>query len=152
MKKEKIVQEFNDIKELIYNSAKTYANNIAFIVKHQEGKNKTYENMKTDPRVNSFYLIFLFKAIFPYFKQISEQYTKDEIQAILHAFLSGKQRDGEIALGYTISCIACKKKICGPLFDLSTLPHTLICPHCGAKIDTDNDYLLLDGRYFFQKK
>ena len=45
MKKEKIVQEFNDIKELIYNSAKTNANNIAFIVKHQEWKNKTYENI-----------------------------------------------------------------------------------------------------------
>ena len=45
MKKEKIVQEFKDIKELIYNSAKIYANNIAFIVKHQEGKNKTYENI-----------------------------------------------------------------------------------------------------------
>lgn len=45
MKKEKIVQEFKDIKELIYNSAKTYANNIAFIVKHQEGKTKTYENI-----------------------------------------------------------------------------------------------------------
>ena len=41
MKKEKIVQEFKDIKELIYNSAKIYANNIAFTVKHQEGKNKT---------------------------------------------------------------------------------------------------------------
>lgn len=45
MKKEKIVQEFKDIKELIYDSAKTYANNIAFVVKHQEGKNKTYENI-----------------------------------------------------------------------------------------------------------
>ena len=45
MKKERIVQEFKDIKELIYNSAKIYANNIAFIVKHQEGKNKTYENI-----------------------------------------------------------------------------------------------------------
>ncbi len=45
MKKEKIVQEFKDIKELIYNSAKIYANNIAFIVKHQEGKNKVYENI-----------------------------------------------------------------------------------------------------------
>jgi len=45
MRKEKIVQEFKDIKELIYNSAKIYANNIAFIVKHQEGKNKTYENI-----------------------------------------------------------------------------------------------------------
>lgn len=45
MKKEKIVKEFKDIKELIYNSAKTYANNIAFIVKHQEGKTKTYENI-----------------------------------------------------------------------------------------------------------
>ena len=45
MKKEKIVQEFKDIKELIYNSAKISANNIAYIVKHQEGKNKTYENI-----------------------------------------------------------------------------------------------------------
>ena len=45
MKKEKIVQEFKDIKELIYNSAKTHANNIAFVVKHQEGKDKTYENI-----------------------------------------------------------------------------------------------------------
>ena len=45
MKKEKIVQEFKDIKELIYNSANIYANNTAFIVKHQEGKTKTYENI-----------------------------------------------------------------------------------------------------------
>ena len=45
MTKDKIVQEFKDIKELIYNSAKIYANNIAFIVKHQEGKDKTYENI-----------------------------------------------------------------------------------------------------------
>ena len=45
MKKQKIVQEFKDIKELIYNSAKIYANNTAFIIKHQEGKNKTYENI-----------------------------------------------------------------------------------------------------------
>ena len=45
MKKEKIVQEFKDIKELIYNSATIYENNIAFIVKHQEGKDKTYENI-----------------------------------------------------------------------------------------------------------
>ena len=45
MKKEKIVQEFKDIKELIYNSANIYANNTAYIVKHQEGKTKTYENI-----------------------------------------------------------------------------------------------------------
>ncbi len=45
MKKEKTIQEFNNIKELIYNSAKIYENNIAFIVKHQEGKNKTHENI-----------------------------------------------------------------------------------------------------------
>lgn len=45
MKKERKVQEFKDIKEVIYNSAKKYANNIAFIIKHQEGKNKTYENI-----------------------------------------------------------------------------------------------------------
>jgi len=45
MKKERKVQEFQNIKEIIYNSAKKYANNIAFIIKHQEGKNKTYENI-----------------------------------------------------------------------------------------------------------
>ena len=45
MKKENQIKEFKDIKELIHNSAKIYANNIAFIVKHQEGKNKTYENI-----------------------------------------------------------------------------------------------------------
>ena len=36
---------FQNIKEIIYNSAKKYADNIAFIIKHQEGKNKTYENI-----------------------------------------------------------------------------------------------------------
>ena len=45
MKKEREVQEFKDIKEIIYNSAKKYADHIAFIIKHQEGKNKTYENI-----------------------------------------------------------------------------------------------------------
>ena len=45
MKQEKKVQEFKDIKELIYNSSKTHANNTAFIIKHQEEKNKTYENI-----------------------------------------------------------------------------------------------------------
>ena len=45
MKKLREVQEFKDIKEIIYNSAKKYADHIAFIIKHQEGKNKTYENI-----------------------------------------------------------------------------------------------------------
>ena len=45
MKKERNVQEFKNIKEIIYNSAKRYANHIAFIIKHQEGKNKIYENI-----------------------------------------------------------------------------------------------------------
>lgn len=45
MKKEKNVKEFKDIKEIIYNSAKKYAEHIAFIIKHQEGKSKTYENI-----------------------------------------------------------------------------------------------------------
>ena len=45
MKKERNVQEFKNIKEIIYNSAKKYADHIAFIIKHQEGKNKTYENI-----------------------------------------------------------------------------------------------------------
>ena len=41
MKKARKVQEFQNIKEIIYNSAKKYADNIAFIIKNQEGKNKT---------------------------------------------------------------------------------------------------------------
>ena len=45
MKKVRDVKEFENIKEMIYNSAKKYADHIAFIVKHQEGKNKTYENI-----------------------------------------------------------------------------------------------------------
>lgn len=45
MKKIRDVKEFENIKEMIYNSAKKYAEHIAFIVKHQDGKNKTYENI-----------------------------------------------------------------------------------------------------------
>ena len=45
MEKERKVQEFKDIKEIIYDSADKYAQNIAFIIKHQEGKEKTYENI-----------------------------------------------------------------------------------------------------------
>ncbi len=45
MKKERKVQEFKDIKGIIYNSAKKYANNIAFIIKHQNNKKSTYENI-----------------------------------------------------------------------------------------------------------
>lgn len=45
MKKIRDVKEFENIKEIIYYSAEKYANNIAFIVKYQEGKNKTYKNI-----------------------------------------------------------------------------------------------------------
>ena len=45
MKKERDVKEFKDIKEIVYNSAKKYAKNIAFIIKNKEGKNTTYENI-----------------------------------------------------------------------------------------------------------
>ena len=48
MKKE--VQEFNNIKEIIYNSAKIYKVHIAFTIKHQNGKEVEYEN-KTYPDV-----------------------------------------------------------------------------------------------------
>ncbi len=45
MKKERNIQEFKDIKGIIYNSANKYSDHIAFIIKHQEGKNKEYENI-----------------------------------------------------------------------------------------------------------
>ena len=37
--------EFKDIKGIIYNSAKEYANNVAFILKHKKDKETTYENI-----------------------------------------------------------------------------------------------------------
>lgn len=45
MMKSRDVKEFNNIKELIYNSAEKYKENIAFVIKHQEGKKITYENI-----------------------------------------------------------------------------------------------------------
>ena len=39
-------QEFNNVKEIIYNSAKVYGDNIAFVIKHQlENKEVNYENI-----------------------------------------------------------------------------------------------------------
>ncbi len=38
-------QEFNNIKEIIYNSAEKYSQRIAFVIKHQEDKNVHYENI-----------------------------------------------------------------------------------------------------------
>ena len=37
--------EFNNIKEIIYNSAKKYSENIAFVIKHQKEKKVDYENI-----------------------------------------------------------------------------------------------------------
>lgn len=37
--------EFENIKEIIYNSAKKYGKNRAFILKHKNGKNVEYENI-----------------------------------------------------------------------------------------------------------
>ncbi len=47
MKNEKIfdVKEFNNIKEIVYNSAKKYSENIAFVIKHKENKDVEYENV-----------------------------------------------------------------------------------------------------------
>ena len=50
-------KEFNNIKEIIYNSAKKFSNQIAFVIKHQENKKVTYENItykKLLKDINSF--------------------------------------------------------------------------------------------------
>lgn len=39
------VTEFKNIKEIIYNSSRIYSNDIAFVIKHQENKKVTYENV-----------------------------------------------------------------------------------------------------------
>lgn len=38
-------KEFQNIREIIYNSAEKYKDQIAFVIKHQEGKNVEYENV-----------------------------------------------------------------------------------------------------------
>ena len=38
-------QEFNNIKEIIYNSVEKYSKNIAFVIKHTENKKVEYENI-----------------------------------------------------------------------------------------------------------
>ena len=47
MKSEKIfdVKEFQNIKEIVYNSASKYSENIAFVIKHQKNKKVEYENI-----------------------------------------------------------------------------------------------------------
>ena len=47
MKKERYLEskEFQNIKEIIYNSAKEFANNVAFVIKHKKDKEVTYENI-----------------------------------------------------------------------------------------------------------
>ncbi len=47
MKNDKLydVKEFKNIKEIIYNSAQKYKENIAFVIKHQIDKNISYENI-----------------------------------------------------------------------------------------------------------
>lgn len=47
MENEKIfqVKEFKNIKEIVYNSAKKYSENIAFVIKHKEEKNIRYDNI-----------------------------------------------------------------------------------------------------------
>ena len=44
-KKKFEAEEFNNIKEIIYNSAKKYKDKIAFTIKHQEKKKVEYENV-----------------------------------------------------------------------------------------------------------
>lgn len=47
MKNKKIfdVKEFNNIKEIVYNSARQYSENIAFVIKHKDKKDVNYENI-----------------------------------------------------------------------------------------------------------
>lgn len=50
-------KEFNNIKEIIYNSAEKFSNQIAFVIKHQANKKITYENItykKLLEDINSF--------------------------------------------------------------------------------------------------
>ena len=47
MEKNKIYEatEFNNVKEIIYNSAKKYNEKVAFVIKHKNGNEVTYENV-----------------------------------------------------------------------------------------------------------
>ena len=45
MRKQREVKEFENVKEIIYNSAKEYSNNVAFIKKEQINKKAEYTNI-----------------------------------------------------------------------------------------------------------
>ena len=47
MKRERYFEatEFQNIKEILYNSAKVYAENVAFVIKHKNDKDITYEDI-----------------------------------------------------------------------------------------------------------
>lgn len=45
IKELKDVKEFKNVKEILYNSAEAYKDNVAFVIKHKNGKNVEYENI-----------------------------------------------------------------------------------------------------------
>ena len=56
MKMKKLVVEakdFNNVKEIIYNSAQCYAEQTAFVIKHKNAKEIEYENVTYKRKKNS---------------------------------------------------------------------------------------------------
>lgn len=57
-------KEFNNLREVLQNTAKEYPNNIAFIIKNKEGKETTYTNITYTPMVmQGHYLKYLHRSI-----------------------------------------------------------------------------------------
>ena len=110
-----------------------------------------YKSMKDDPQAKSFYLSFLFNLAMPYFKLHKIACPQESLLDYLKVFVSKKEASGELIVGHTVNCLSCHKKVFGP-FRGKNLPKTLCCPYCGTMIDTENDYVMLDHRYFFADK
>ncbi len=51
------IKEFNNIKEIMLDSSEKFADNVAFTIKHQEGKEKSYENITYKKMIEDIYAL-----------------------------------------------------------------------------------------------
>ena len=65
MRKQREVKEFKNVKEIIYNSAKEYSDNVAFIKKEQINKKAEYTNITYKDLLNQInYLLKIHTGLF----------------------------------------------------------------------------------------
>ena len=111
-----------------------------------------YDDMKKDRLVRSFYISFVENFANSYLEARKVQIPRDVLLRLIQSFLRHKEETGEIVMGHTLFCISCRKKILGPYGSKKPLPKLVECPNCNCVIDTENDYLLTEDKFFFVGK